>query len=113
MAEQKVVRITYKSHYPDAEELTTRDIELLEKDAEYCYAFCRLRQDFRTFRLDRIKKAELRDESFQPRPLPLTRIIGPAKRSAILALFSQATRRGRWIWWGIGLVALLLWLLSR
>jgi predicted DNA-binding transcriptional regulator YafY len=113
VAERRVVRITYKSQYPDAQEVTPREIEPLERDADYCYAFCRLRQDFRTFRLDRIKKAELKDDSFEPRPLPLTRTIRPAMRAGILARLSRATRRGRWIWWGIALGALLLWLLSR
>jgi len=113
MTERKVLRITYRSHHPEAEEVSTREIEPVKKDGDYCCAFCRLRQDFRTFRLDRIKKAELKDEFFQPRSLPLAMTIGPAKRAAMLSVFSRATRGGRWIWWGIGLAALLVWLLSR
>jgi predicted DNA-binding transcriptional regulator YafY len=35
--------------------------------AFYVVAFCRLRQDFRTFRLDRIKEVKLLTETFSPR----------------------------------------------
>lgn len=41
--------------------------------AQVLLAHCRLRMDFRTFRLDRIRAAEPTDERFRPRRVPLLR----------------------------------------
>ncbi len=94
IAEHTVIRIAYESHYPDLRERTVRDIEPYRREGEYCDAFCRLRQEFRTFRLDRIREAELTGEIFQPRRLPLSRILGPAKRAALLRIMRRS-----WVLW--------------
>jgi len=70
----KVVRITYQSG--DLEESTEREIEpfglyySLEENW-LVIAFCRLRNDFRMFRLDRIKSLTTSDKTFSPHEMTL------------------------------------------
>lgn len=65
-AEQRVVRMVYRS--VAKEETTERDIEPWSVFATlgrwYVLGHCRLVDDQRTFRVDRIKELELRDETF-------------------------------------------------
>lgn len=42
---------------------------LLKEQTWYLRAYCRQKQDFRTFRLQRMRQVELLDETFEPRPL--------------------------------------------
>lgn len=66
-AEQRVVRITYRS--VGREETTTRDIEPWSVFATlgrwYVMGWCRMVDDQRTFRVDRIKDLEVLDERFE------------------------------------------------
>jgi predicted DNA-binding transcriptional regulator YafY len=70
----KVVKITYHSITRD--ETTQRCVEpfaLYNNTREdwTLIAFCRLRSDFRLFRLDRIKEIEILEERFEPHKLTL------------------------------------------
>lgn len=66
LAQDKVISIDYNSGYKD--ELTTRSVEPLG----LCFygghwhllAYCRLRRDYRDFRVDRIRKVSVGNESF-------------------------------------------------
>ncbi len=64
--------------YSDAEgRPTNREVDPLSivyMQASHCLlAFCHLRQDFRAFRLDRMRNFELTEASFRPRRVPLLR----------------------------------------
>ncbi len=69
--ERRVVRIAYRTAGADSE--TERSIEPLALIAErgvwYAEAFCRRAGALRTFRIDRMRSAELTDEVFVPREL--------------------------------------------
>jgi predicted DNA-binding transcriptional regulator YafY len=66
---RRVLRMCYQGR--DREEETTRDIEPLGvvfySGAWYVVAWCRLRVDYRHFRVDRIRRLELVPEKFEPR----------------------------------------------
>jgi predicted DNA-binding transcriptional regulator YafY len=69
ITERRVVRLKYRAHYNDAE--TSRSVEpigLYYSQQWHLVAYCRLRQDLRDFRLDRIQAATLSTEHFPPRP---------------------------------------------
>lgn len=58
----------------DAKKTTVRLIEpfaLLSTENWLLLAYCRLREEFRFFRLDRIKKMEILDEKFEPHSMTL------------------------------------------
>jgi predicted DNA-binding transcriptional regulator YafY len=61
--------------YTNKEEIsTTRIIEpfaLLSSKNWYLVAFCRLRKEFRFFRLDRIQTIEIKSENFEPHNMTL------------------------------------------
>lgn len=66
---QCVVGLTYRAGYADV--VTERDVEpiaLYFGQFWHVVAFCRLRQEFRDFRLDRITALQMRNEHFAPRP---------------------------------------------
>lgn len=66
---QRVVRLLYGA--ADADEPTLRDVEpigLYLSQQWHVVAYCRLRQGFRNFRLDRIKHLTLSQEIFTARP---------------------------------------------
>jgi len=70
----KVLRITYQSEYKG--EQTGRDVEPFAfyyslEDSWTLIAYCRLRKDYRMFRLDRILKIELLDLIFRPHKMTL------------------------------------------
>jgi predicted DNA-binding transcriptional regulator YafY len=75
--ERRVVRIVYRWG-------VERDIEVYDFDERYVDAFCRLRQDPRAFRIDRILDAELLPEKFEIDPGVAAQIAstGWAHRSA-------------------------------
>ena len=79
---RQVIQISYRSRRA----VSTREIEPLGHDARYCYAYCRLRQDYRQFRLDAIESASPTTEIFLPRSLP------PQFRTAS---WRAASRRGQ------------------
>ncbi len=69
IATLRVVRLRYHAGYSD--ETTERDAEpigLYYGQHWHLIAFCRLRQEFRDFRLDRIVHFDLLSETFAPRP---------------------------------------------
>ncbi len=69
VAAQRVVRLRYRAGYTGA--TTERDAEpigLYWGQHWHVVAFCRLRQEFRDFRLDRIAQLRVLDETFAPRP---------------------------------------------
>jgi len=69
VATQKVVRIGYQATATDP--VTARDIEpigLYLTQHWHVVAYCRLRQDFRNFRLDRMQQLALTAETFASRP---------------------------------------------
>lgn len=69
----EVTKIVYQK--PDSEESSTRAIEPFAifntKENWLLVAYCRLRQSFRVFRLDRIKKLEILPEKFEPHKMTL------------------------------------------
>ncbi len=62
--ERRVLHIVYEARYTGQPEITERDIEVVDQDGYYCHAHCRLRDDRRTFIIDRIQAAQLKDETF-------------------------------------------------
>jgi len=66
----RVLRMVYRGRERDAD--TAREVEPLGVvyygGAWYLVAWCRLRKDYRHFRVDRIKRLELQAEKFIPRP---------------------------------------------
>ena len=70
VVQRRVLRLAYHGRQRDAE--TARDVEPLgvvfQDGAWYLVAWCRLRSDLRQFRVDRIRRLELRAETFPPRP---------------------------------------------
>lgn len=68
-----LLRITYQTLSKN--EITTRDIEpqalYHTQDNWIVIAWCRLREDYREFRLDRIQRMTVLDEAFSPRDFKL------------------------------------------
>ncbi len=81
----KLSKIEYNSLQ---NELTTRTIEPFAmystQDNWLLIAYCRLRKDFRAFRLDRIKKLTILDENFEPHKMTL------------LEFFEKCRNEGKW-----------------
>ena len=63
--EHRVLRITY---FSQAKERTERAIDVYWVNDQHIDAVCRLRKDFRHFRIDRIVSAELLLETFNRNP---------------------------------------------
>lgn len=70
VVQRRVLHLAYRA--PGRAEETEREVEPLgvayTGDAWYLVAWCRLRRDLRHFRMDRIRRLELRPERFAPRP---------------------------------------------
>ena len=66
LKEGRVLRISYRASR--LVEAVERDIEVYAFDEQYVDAYCRLRQDPRCFRVDRIVDAELLAETFDIDP---------------------------------------------
>ena len=63
IAEHRVVRMDYFSS--STGEFTQRTIEPIGLlPAQQLVAYCRMRQDYRTFRLDRMSKVQISEETF-------------------------------------------------
>lgn len=62
-AEQRVVRIRYRK--PGDLEVSEREIDVYGVDGVYVDAYCRLRREPRTFRIDRVLDARLLDVPFE------------------------------------------------
>jgi predicted DNA-binding transcriptional regulator YafY len=69
VVQRRVLRMTYRGNARGDE--TQRDVEpqgvVFYGGSWYLVAWCRLRTDLRHFRIDRIKRLELRSERFEPR----------------------------------------------
>ncbi len=69
VVQRRVLRLAYRGNARDE---TQRDVEPLGVvfygGSWYLVAWCRLRTDLRHFRIDRIKRLELRSERFEARP---------------------------------------------
>lgn len=69
LVNKQLIRIQYKSAYKD--ELTGRELEpvglCFYSISWHLIAFCRLRNEYRDFRIDRIQSLELSPENFKPR----------------------------------------------
>jgi predicted DNA-binding transcriptional regulator YafY len=63
MAARLVLRIRYRS---GAGEATQRDIEVRDIQGGYCRAWCHLRHEMRTFRMERIVEARMLGDGFMP-----------------------------------------------
>jgi predicted DNA-binding transcriptional regulator YafY len=67
---RRVLRLSYRGRERPGE--TTREVEPLGVvfygGAWYLVAWCRLRRDYRQFRIDRIRDLAATEETFQPRP---------------------------------------------
>jgi len=67
---RRVLRMTYRGRARDAD--TMRDLEPLGVTfyggAWYLVAWCRLREDFRHFKLERVRRLELLEDRFKARP---------------------------------------------
>ena len=72
IATNKLMSMTYYSHYAD--KTTQRDVEPLGmvfySGRWHLIAFCRLRQDLRDFRADRIQKVHIQTETIDPEKHP-------------------------------------------
>jgi predicted DNA-binding transcriptional regulator YafY len=110
IAGRRVVRIVYESQHRGYPDLTTREIEPLKEVRGQFEAYCRLRQDLRNFRFDRIKSIEGTGESFQPRSVVSAWSSRP-ERAAVSATPTNRTSNAGCIWSVVVLGALLLWLL--
>lgn len=67
-------RLTKIGYTNEQNKTTSRDIEpfaLLSTDNWLLVAYCRLRKEFRFFRLDRIKKLEVLPDKFEPHRMTL------------------------------------------
>ena len=72
--EERAVDIAYRDRAGIDSERRIWPLAIVVTDATFsCLAWCCLRQDFRTFRLDRIICAKSVDESFRPRRVSLLR----------------------------------------
>jgi predicted DNA-binding transcriptional regulator YafY len=63
MEARLVLRILYRS---GAGEATERDIEVRDIQGGCCRAWCHLRHEMRTFRVDRIEEARMLADAFMP-----------------------------------------------
>lgn len=67
----KLVNIQYVNKEGKATSRTIEPFSILSADNWYMIAWCRLRQEFRFFRLDRIEKMEILTDNFEPHKLTL------------------------------------------
>jgi len=107
IADYRVLTITFLKRNG---EVTVRDIEPLLRSNTHCTAYCRLKSGLRTFRLDGIKKAVIKDEKFTPRS------VSPEERSRLdeygsLASLKKKWRIPAWVW--VVLAIILIYLLSK
>lgn len=67
----KLVKIQYIDKEGHSSERVIEPFAIVSAENWYLIAWCRLRQDFRFFRPDRIRKMEILSENFEPHPLTL------------------------------------------
>ena len=78
--QKRVVRFQYASAKGEALMREVEPIKLVFKGtAWYLYGFCRLREDFRFFKLKRMRELEVLEEHFV-REIPKTNVVSPYKK---------------------------------
>ncbi|MDX1520546.1 MAG: YafY family protein [Anaerolineae bacterium] len=91
--QQRVIRISYHAQHNNT--ITERDVEPTElvsvNNAWMVNGYCRLRQDSRAFRLDRIDSLWVLDEQFSPRPLQRRNDWGPVAK-VVVSFTASAVR---------------------
>lgn len=71
LEQDRLLRFSYTARGDLASHRTVEPHQLvLKEQAWYLRAFCLERNDFRTFRLQRMQNAEILDQTFVPRPFP-------------------------------------------
>ncbi|TYP99113.1 HTH domain-containing protein [Tenacibaculum adriaticum] len=80
----KVIKIIYYS--PNSDSITQREIEpfaLINKLGEswYLIAWCRLREDYRLFRFDRIRNMEITNATFSPHKMELEEYLAQYRKN--------------------------------
>lgn len=91
---QKCVRLDYIARSGRAERIIEPHKLVFKQSYWYLYAYCRQREAFRLFRLDRIACYELLEELFQPRPLE--EICFADQAQAQETLFTAKEAEGLW-----------------
>lgn len=88
---RRPVQFDYYSYFGEKTSRTVEPLQIAFKEkAWYLSAYCRERNDYRTFKLSRIKKLSVRDETFAPRELrPVTGIIAPQTLSSVTIQMSE------------------------
>lgn len=76
------VKIAYVNESGQASERTIEPFALLSTENWLLVAWCRLRGEFRYFRLDRIRELEMLSEKFDPHPMTLQQFFDKNHRSA-------------------------------
>lgn len=91
--QRRVIHLRY--HAPDNNQITERDVEPLQlayvDNTWILAAYCRLRQDQRHFRLDRIDQLTIKTETFMVREIILSRL--PAGNQRIVVRFDPSIVR--------------------
>lgn len=105
IADYRVLTITFVKRNG---EKSVRDIEPLLRSSTHCTAYCRLKDGFRTFRLDGIKSAIIKQETFSARPVPTLE----RQRLDSMGAKSRKWTIPTWIWVLLGLI-ILIFLLSK
>jgi predicted DNA-binding transcriptional regulator YafY len=97
--EKKLLYITYEGLY--SEGITKRSVEpvgiFLQNSAWYLIAWCRLRKDYRNFKVNRIKSQEIGDEKINAKHISLTDYLDRTSReqqleTVILRISRDAAR---------------------
>lgn len=90
----KCVNITYAGSGKEISSRKIRPLKLMYKSkAWYLKAYCTERQDFRTFRLNRIISVEPLDESFTPMPYPEEKTEPPNLTEFVFRFSAKAAYR--------------------
>lgn len=72
--DERIVRFAYRDKEGRASQRSVKPLGIVfMTDAHMLLSWCLLRQDFRAFRLDRMRDLEVLEESFRPQRVPLLR----------------------------------------
>lgn len=88
--QHKEIKIVYENTNNERLERTVQPLKLSYRSKEwYLKAFCLARQDFRLFKLNRILRLELLEQTFLPRPYPEEECSPQQAYPRIVLLFSR------------------------
>lgn len=66
--DRRCIQMTYNTiHHGETERVVEPSFIVFRGHAFYFVAYCRLREDFRTFRIDRVRRLAVLEETFRPR----------------------------------------------